>query len=358
MAFCDRNGMKVLHDICFMSEMRRRRWRLANRRPRSRANRVVRDVKKKRHGTRVYGPVPSRRLGASLGIDLVQPKTCDYDCVYCQLGRTSHLTTKRAPYAGADEILAELIPRLESGARPDYVTMAGSGEPTLNSELPAVISRVKEATGIPVAVITNGSLLADPAVSEACAMADVVLPSLDAGDEETFEKVNRPCAGLDFDKVAAGLIDFRRSFDGAVWLEVMMLDGINSSDSSMKSIGEVLEEIRPDEVHLNTVVRPPAEPFARSVDEGRLREIASLLRPRVTVLREAMRGEGAVPDGSIDEVELLELVRRRPCTRRHIASAFGTSETEALKVLSRLASENGIISELSDGEVFYRALPG
>lgn len=328
-----------------------------NRCSRSRPNRVVRNVKKKDGGPLVYGPVPSRRLGASLGVDLVPPKTCDYDCIYCQLGRSSPLTTKRAPYVKAGEILAELIPRLESGTRPDYVTMAGSGEPTLNSEMPLVISRVKEATDVPVAVITNGSLLSDPQVSEACAMADLVLPSLDAGDEETFRKVNRPCEGVDFEHVVEGLIGFKRDFDGAVWLEVMMLEGFNDSDPSVKSIAELLQEIVPDEVHLNTVVRPPSEPFARAVGEGRLGEIASLLRPHVTVLRESMRSEDALLDGPIDEGELLELLRRRPCTRRHIADAFGANEIEALKVLSRLVAGNEVISELSGGEVFYRVLP-
>lgn len=328
-----------------------------NRCSRSPVNRVTRDRKKDDPGPRVYGPVPSRRLGASLGVDLVPPKTCDFDCVYCQLGRTSSLTTRREPYVGPGDILEELIPRLESGVRPDYITMAGSGEPTLNSELTAIISRVREITDIPVAVITNGSMLADPAVSAACGIADLVLPSLDAGDEETFRKLNRPCPGLGFDNVTAGLVDFRRKYEGAVWLEVMMLEGLNSSDASVKRIGELIEAIGPDEVHLNTVVRPPAEPFARPVGEERLREIASLLRPHVTVLREVMRGEGAVPDGSIDGGELLELVRRRPCTRRHIASAFDTNEIEALKVLSRLVAENAIVSELSEGEVFYRALP-
>ncbi len=304
----------------------------------------------------IYGPVASRRLGASLGVDLVPPKTCDYDCVYCQLGRTSTRATRIAPYVKADDILAELKPSLESGTRPDYITMAGSGEPTLNSELAQIISRIKEFTDIPVAVLTNGSLLGNPAVSRACLMADLVLPSLDAGDEDTFQRVNRPCAGLRLRDVVDGLAGFRSKYHGTIWLEVMLLEGLNSSDGSVKNIGELIEDIAPDEVHLNTVIRPPAEPFARPVPEERVQEIVSILRPHASVLREVMRGEGESAGGSISEGELLALIERRPCTRGQIADTFNINEIEALKVLSRLVAGNRVISELTGGEVFYRVL--
>lgn len=322
---------------------------------RSPVNRVAK--KTVDHGPRVYGPVPSRRLGSSLGVDLVPRKTCDFDCVYCQLGRTTTITTRRQPWISADDVLKELLPVLESGTRPDYVTMAGSGEPTLNTELAEIITRVREVSDVPVAVLTNGSLLWDPDVAAACALADLVLPSLDAGDEETFRKVNRPYPGLRLEQVVSGLVDFRKRYDGNIWLEVMMVEGFNSSEEDVKRIGELLGEIAPDEVHLNTVARPPAERAARPVTEDTLSETASLLRPHVTVLEEVMRGEGGIPDGSIDENRLLDLLSRRPCTRRDIAVAFDTNEIEALKVLSRLVSDNAVVSESSRGEVYYRVLP-
>jgi len=311
----------------------------------------------------IYGPVFSRRLGASLGVDLVPPKTCDYDCVYCQLGRTSKKTTRTAPYVKADDILAELRLRLESGIRPDYITMAGFGEPTLNSELGRIISGVKEFTDLPVAVLTNGSLLGNPGVAEACLMADLVLPSLDAGDEETFRRVNRPCPELRLSDVVVGIADFRKKYRGAIWLEVMLLEELNSSEASIRRIGRLIEYIGPDEVHLNTVLRPPAEPFARAVSEERLEEIVSILRPHAIVLREVMRknvepgNKGAPAASSIDELELLALIKRRPCTRSQIANTFNTNEIEVLKLLSRLVARNQVISELVGEEVFYRTLP-
>jgi len=262
-----------------------------------------------------------------------------------------------APYVKADDILAELKPRLESETRPDYITMAGFGEPTLNSELAGIISGVKEFTDVPVAVLTNGSLLRGPGVSEACLMADLVLPSLDAGDEETFQRVNRPCPGLHLSDVVEGIAGFRKEYHGTIWLEVMLLEDLNSNDTSIKRIGKLIEDISPDEVHLNTVLRPPAEPFARSVPEKRLEEIVSILRPHASLLREVMRDEGEPAAGPIDERELLALIERRPCTRGQIANTFNTNEIEALKVLSRLVAGNRVVSELAGGEVFYRVLP-
>ena len=307
----------------------------------------------------VYGPVPSRRLGASLGVDLVPVKTCDYDCLYCQLGRTPSrtLTRRIAPYLPAETLMEELEERLHSGIRPDYITMAGSGEPTLNSELGKLLSMVRELTDVPVAVLTNGSLLSDPAVSSACLGADLVLPSLDAGDETTFREVNRPCAGVAFSEVVEGIARFRESYAGLLWLEVMLLDGINSDDRSVEKIAGLVERIRPDEVQLNTVVRPPAEPRARPVTGARLLEAAGAIGPRATVLEEAMRQYREASAVRVEEGELLELLGRRPCTRAHVADAFGINEIEALKLLSELMAHGTIVSESSGGKVFYRLLP-
>ena len=305
----------------------------------------------------IYGPVPSRRLGLSLGVDLVPSKTCDYDCVYCQLGRTTNLTTRRSPYIPARAVLEELERRLETGIRPDYITMAGTGEPTLNTELASVISGVRKLTEIPVAVITNGSLLGDSDVQAACLEADLVLPSLDAGDEDTFRAVNRPCAGLELAPVVEGLVDFRSKYRGKIWLEIMLLDGLNSSDESVEEIRRLIGRTVPDEVHLNTVRRPPVEPFARRVSPGRLEQIRSVLEPAAMVLDPAPRREPPAAGGDVEDRELLALIERGPCTRRQIADLFGINEIEALKRLSGLMESNLVVSEQSGGEVFYRALP-
>ena len=158
----------------------------------------------------LYGPVPSRRLGRSLGIDIVPPKICTLDCVYCQIGRTTQKTLERAEYVPVDEVAGEVKLRLAEGLEADFLTIGGSGEPTLNSRLGRLIDQIKGLTDIPVAVLTNGSLLYEEEVRQACAKADVVLPSLDAPDSETFEKVNRPQEGLGFDRFLGGLCEFRR----------------------------------------------------------------------------------------------------------------------------------------------------
>jgi wyosine [tRNA(Phe)-imidazoG37] synthetase (radical SAM superfamily) len=308
--------------------------------------------KNRRH---IYGPVPSRRLGLSLGVDLLPPKICDYDCLYCQLGRTSEWTARISPYIRSEDIMGELKARLEMEPRPDYITMAGSGEPTLNSELERVISSVKELCDIPVAVLTNGSLLGVPQVQRACLLADLVLPSLDAGDEKTFREVNRPCAGIAFADVVEGLVSFREHYEGPIWLEVMILQGINSGDPHIEKIRESIERISPNEVHLNTVRRPPADRSARPVRAERMEEIRSMLGPRAVVIKESASRAGAV--APLDEGELLAFIARRPSTRRQISEVFDINEIEALKQLSRLVEEHLVVSEQVEGEVFYKSLP-
>lgn len=179
----------------------------------------------------VYGPVPSRRLGWSLGVDLVPYKTCTYDCVYCQLGRTTRQTLERGEYVPTSQILEGVERALASleehrGRRPDWIGLAGSGEPTLHSHLGEVVAAIKARTNVPVAVLTNGSLLWSRSVRQELAEADLVLPSLDAGDEALFHYVNRPHPDLDFDQVVQGLVDFRREFRRPIWLEVFLLGGV------------------------------------------------------------------------------------------------------------------------------------
>ena len=155
----------------------------------------------------VYGPVPSRRLGRSLGVDLVPLKTCTYDCVYCQLGRTTSKTVRRGRWVDPEAVGAQVRDKLSS--KPDVIALAGSGEPTLHAGIGAVIDGIKAITDVPVAVITNGSLLGRPAVRRELAAADIVLPSLDAPSEELFRRVNRPHESLHLADLIDGLVSFR-----------------------------------------------------------------------------------------------------------------------------------------------------
>ncbi|MCK4625431.1 MAG: radical SAM protein, partial [Phycisphaerae bacterium] len=169
----------------------------------------------------IFGPVPSRRLGRSLGVDLVPFKTCSYDCIYCQLGRTTNKTIQRKEWVPLDDVVAELKTNLSS--QPDYITLSGSGEPTLYSRTGELIDRIKAVTDVPVAVLTNGSLLWNQEVCAQLMNADLIVPSLDAGDEMMFRAVNRPHEDISFEKMLKGLIEFRREYQGQYWLEVMFL---------------------------------------------------------------------------------------------------------------------------------------
>ena len=204
----------------------------------------------------LYGPVPSRRLGRSLGVDIVPFKVCSYDCVYCQLGRTTRLTAEPEELVDADEVMSELERWLAKGNTADYITFAGSGEPTLNSDLGAMISRTRELTDIPSAVITNGALLSDLSVIQGVSEADLIVPSLDAGTEETFRRINRPCEGLTLEMVVEGLRLLRQEFAGAIWLEVMLVRDLNDSDAELAAISAVISGLGPDKVQINTVERP------------------------------------------------------------------------------------------------------
>lgn len=170
-----------------------------------------------------FGPVPSRRLGRSLGVDLVPFKTCSYDCIYCQLGPTTCKTIERKAWVPLEQVVAELPQRLAS--KPDYITLSGSGEPTLHAQLDELIARIKTLTDIPVAVLTNGSMLWQKDLRRQLLRADLVVPSLDAGDETMFQLVNRPHSQISLDKMLNGLVAFRQEFPGAYWLEVMVVGG-------------------------------------------------------------------------------------------------------------------------------------
>jgi wyosine [tRNA(Phe)-imidazoG37] synthetase (radical SAM superfamily) len=227
----------------------------------------------------VFGPVPSRRLGQSLGIDTIPLKTCNWNCVYCQLGRTVPLTNERREYVPVEDILHEAEQALMShkSGEIDWVTFVGSGEPTLHSRTGELIRRVKELTSLPVAVITNGSLLYLPEVREELSVADAILPTLDAGNARLYRKINRPHPDITFERLVDGLIAFRKEYRGKLWVEVMLVRGLNDTEESLREIAAVLERIHPDEVHINLPTRPPVETWVEPPDEeGLMRALAIL----------------------------------------------------------------------------------
>lgn len=302
----------------------------------------------------VYGPVPSRRLGRSLGVDLVPFKTCTYDCVYCQLGRTTRLTLERQPYVPIEALLAEVKASLSSGSAPEYIGLAGSGEPTLHRDIGDLIQGIKAITSIPIAVLTNGSLLWMPEVRQTLMQADLVLPSLDAGDPETFQRVNRPQDQLCFARMAEGLAIFTRDFPGEVWLEVFLLAGVNDSPASIANLAALTRKIRPARVQLNTVTRPPAEGFARALAPERLQELLSAFPGRVEIICEGTPeplAPGSMP--MVEDAQVLALLGRRPCTPRDIACGLGLHELATLKHLDRLVAAGKVSLVEAEGRGYY-----
>jgi wyosine [tRNA(Phe)-imidazoG37] synthetase (radical SAM superfamily) len=302
----------------------------------------------------VYGPVPSKRLGRSLGVDLVPFKTCTYDCIYCQLGRTTCKTLERKAYVAVEEALAELDASLRGGSAPDYIGLAGSGEPTLNSRIGEIIDAIKTMTSIPVAVLTNGSLLWMPEVREALMRADLVLPSLDAGDPRGFRTINRPHEAIAFERMVEGLAEFTRDFPGEVWLEVFLLAGVNDWPSSVKNLATLVRRIGPAWVQLNTVSRPPAEPSALAPSLERMRALLSAFPGKVELISE--EGQEALIVESLSGIEdgsILALLGRRPCTSEDVARGLGIHRMEALKALDRLTAVGQVKVTQVGGKTFY-----
>jgi wyosine [tRNA(Phe)-imidazoG37] synthetase (radical SAM superfamily) len=227
----------------------------------------------------VFGPVPSRRLGQSLGIDTIPLKTCNWNCVYCQLGRSQPLINRRENYSPPSEIVTEVRQALEAHkpGEIDWVTFVGSGEPTLHTSIDWLIKQVKTLTDIPVAVITNGSLLYDPQIRDGLTAADAVLPTLDAGTSQLYRLINRPHPAATFERLTSGLVDFRRAYSGQLWVEVMLVRGLNDTEQALQAIASVLTQVEPDEIHISLPTRPPAETWVQPADEeGVMRALAIL----------------------------------------------------------------------------------
>lgn len=301
----------------------------------------------------IFGPVPSRRLGRSLGVDLVPFKTCSYNCVYCQLGRTACKTVERKEWVSIDDILCELRDRLP--IQTDYITLSGSGEPTLNSRIGELIDSIKALTNVPLAVLTNGSLLWQEEVRRQLLDADLVIPSLDAGDEDTFQRVNRPHHEVSFQKLLHGLVAFRNEFPGEYWLEVFLLANVTADNAEVSRLAGHVARIRPNRVQLNTATRPPLESFAVAVAQQRLHELAVRFQPSAEVISE-FRPTQEIPEGSATRDQILDLLRRRPSTLKDIADGLGMHPAEVAKYAEELTAERRLLRTWSAGRSYYHVI--
>jgi wyosine [tRNA(Phe)-imidazoG37] synthetase (radical SAM superfamily) len=292
----------------------------------------------------VFGPVPSRRLGRSLGVDPVPLKTCNFNCVYCQLGRTRPLTNKRRAFFNVSTMLAEVAAAVDShGERAiDWITFVGSGETTLFSRLGSLIRFAKTISDLPVAVITNGSLLSVPRVRSELLAADAVLPSLDAGTERVFRKVNRPHPGIPFDRYIEGLAKFRAVYEGRLWIEVMLLGGVNDTPEALRDIAVVLERVSPDEVHISTPTRPPAEPWVEAPNAGALERACSTFGNTAKVLRPVEAASAMEIHGELADI-ILEIVTRHPLQESEVVQILEhRAPDRVLENFSTLASSGRI----------------
>lgn len=239
----------------------------------------------------IFGPVPSRRLGFSLGVDIVPSKTCTLNCIYCQVGRTTCETIERKEYIAPDKILAELKEVLQSGKKIDYITLSGNGEPTLNSNIGEIIKEIKKMTALPVAVITNGTLLDDKNVREELLSADLVMPSLDAATQETFKKIDRPYPSLKIENIIEGMAEFREIYHGKFWLEIMFVKGINDNQEELNALKKAVEKINPDKIQLNTPVRPTCEKGVDILSSKKLLEIKEFFGKKCEIIPELNKKE-------------------------------------------------------------------
>ncbi|MPQ47726.1 radical SAM protein [Marinifilum sp. N1E240] len=304
----------------------------------------------------LFGPVPSRRLGISLGLDLVPKKVCSIDCVYCEVGKTTKLSVERKAYIESEKIIGELEHYLKNNPKPDYITITASGEPTLNENLGEILQFIKqEYPEISVALITNGTLLHDKNVREAMVGVDLVLPSLDAATEQVFRKINRPHKDLDFEQYINGLINFCNEFKGKIWLEVFILPGYNDSESELAELKKLILKIKHDSVQLNTLDRPGTVANLRGATQDELQRVIDFWQlDNVEIIAKPKQANKEQSYRKDIENAILETISRRPCTLEDLSTILGMCEEEVSKCMDVLDAKNQIEKLEQERGVFYQ----
>lgn len=307
----------------------------------------------------VFGPVPSRRLGQSLGIDTIPLKTCNWNCVYCQLGRTVPLTNTRKDYFPPGDIVAEVRQALAAHAPDaiDWITFVGSGEPTLHAGTGWLIEQVKALTDIPVAVITNGSLLYDPQVRRDLSQADAVLPTLDAGTATLYRQLNRPHPESTFERLVTGLVDFRREYSGRLWVEVMLVRGLNDTEQALHDIARILYRAEPDEIHISLPTRPPAETWVQPANEEGIMRALAILGKVAHVLHPAAGSFDVTGHDSIADA-VIAIITRHPMRESELVQTLQQAAPgHADEVLAELEQNNRAQVVERYGIRFWSAAP-
>ncbi|MQY78267.1 MAG: radical SAM protein [Bacteroidetes bacterium] len=305
----------------------------------------------------LFGPVPSRRLGMSLGVDLVPHKVCSLNCIYCECGRTTNLTTERKEYVPFDEVIKELEYFMNNNPAPDYITFSGSGEPTLNSRIGDVLQYIKSNyADILVAVLTNGTLFSDKQVRSELLSADVVLPSLDTASDSTFHKINRPIHSININDYVKGLEEFRKEFKGKIWLEVLIIPGYNDNEPDLKLLKKAFIKIMPDSIQLNSLDRPGVIPDIRAAGKNELQYVVDYWKlDNVEIIAAAPKRKDIKSYRKDIETAILEIIFRRPCTLEDLAKILGLHKNEINKYLDTIEADNKIEAVRQERGVFYQS---
>ncbi len=304
----------------------------------------------------LFGPVPSRRLGMSLGVDLVPKKVCSLGCVYCEIGKTTKLTLDRKEYIKFNKVKEELTHYFNNNLDPDYITFSGSGEPTLNVRIGEIIQFIKQnKPDIPVAVLTNGTLFFDKKIRNAIKDANVVLPSLDAATENVFKKINRPHKDLSIDKCIQGLIDFRNEFKGEIWLEIFILPDYNDKKEELLELKKAVQKIKPDSVQLNTLDRPGTVPNLRGATREELQQVVDFWKlDNIKIIAASPERKNIQSYRNDIETAIIETISRRPCTLDDLAKILGIHINEINKYLDVLDTEDKIETVEQERGAFYQ----
>lgn len=310
----------------------------------------------------LFGPVASRRLGLSLGVDLVPAKVCSMNCIYCEAGLTTRATLERAEYIPTAAVLQELAEYLEGRPTLDSITFSGAGEPTLHSGIGRIIAWIKaHYPDYRLTLLTNATLFPDPAVrAELCAL-DLVVPSLDAADDDILERINRPVAGLTAEAMIAGLSAFRKESVAAMWLEIFIVPGVNDGADHLRRLREAALRIAPDRVQLNTLDRPGPESWVRPAERSLLERIAAFLQPLAVEITVAAAPDAVVSGGPVNAAQLqdriIDLIRRRPCTAQDLAIGLDVPP-ESIRCALQVLEQRCLLSrERRQRGIFYRLPP-
>ncbi len=300
----------------------------------------------------VFGPVPSRRLGRSLGVSPIPKKTCNYSCVYCQLGRTDKMTNTRREYFPLEEILEEFDQCLGDLERCDVVSIVGEGEPTLYSRLGELIVGIQQRTDKPVAVITNAALMGDPDVRAELRYADIVLPSLDSYDAESWHRIDRPHGHLDYDEMMEGLDLFTNTFTGQIYMEIMLMKGMNDSREDLEKFGAILKRLHYDRLYINTPVRPPAEPDV-SVSTPETIALATELLGGISI--DALASGSFFSEIKDDYEAILSIIGRHPMNQHEIGGFLASRKNpNPAALLEKLSHDPAVTPVEYKGYVTYR----